>query len=250
MFIYCGGDGKTWIPNCTKWPTRWKICSFYLIISILITEGRVGHWGDVWVCSNMSKTIAEMSKSVRHASKTDKICSCLTKITKILVRMSDGEVWGTQQSLTVKCPLVTWRQQKYFFFFFLYCAWLQSESLAHVFKAKELKSKPQTKSEADKALISQIELVQKDIETTFCNLHAVIKHNRPINESCIMLISIRSGIWWCFKKGVLRCKIYIWSGMFSFGLANFLFKFVRPNVWHAEKSFRQLCNSLRTNFRY
>ena len=31
-----------------------------------------------------------MSKSVRHASKTDKICSCLTKVTQILVRMSDG----------------------------------------------------------------------------------------------------------------------------------------------------------------
>ena len=75
-----------------------------------------------------------MSKSVRHASKTDKICSCLTKVTQILVRMSDGEVWGTQQSLTMKFPLVTWRQQKYFFFFFLYCAWLQSESLAHIFK--------------------------------------------------------------------------------------------------------------------
>ena len=158
-----------------------------------------------------------MSKSVRHASKTDKICSCLTKVTQILVRMSDGEVWGTQQSLTMKCPLVTWRQQKYFLFFFLYCAWLQSESLAHMFKAKELKSKPETKSEADKALISQIELVQKDIETTFCNLHAVIKHNRPIYESCI----IRPGNWWCFKKGVLR-KIYIRSGMFLFGLANFL----------------------------
>ena len=111
----------------------------------------------------------EMSKSVRHASKTDKICSCLTKITQILVRMSDGEVWGTQQSLTMKCPLVTWRQQKYFFFFFLYCAWLQSESLAHIFKAKELKSKPETKSEADKALILQIKSVQKDIETTCCN---------------------------------------------------------------------------------
>ena len=25
-----------------------------------------------------------------------------------------------------------------------------------------------------------------------------------------------------FQKGVLRCKIYIRSGMFSFGLANFL----------------------------
>ena len=37
-----------------------------------------------------------------------------------------------------------------------------------------------------------------------------------------MLISIRPGIWWCFKKRVLRCKIYIRSGMFSFGLANFL----------------------------
>ena len=35
---------------------------------------------------------SEMSKSVRHASKTDKICSCLTKVTQILVRMSDGEV--------------------------------------------------------------------------------------------------------------------------------------------------------------
>ena len=68
----------------------------------------------------------------------------------------------------MKCPLVTWRQQKYFFFFFLYCALLQSESsLVHIFKAKELKSKPETKSEADKALISQIESVQKDIETTF-----------------------------------------------------------------------------------
>ena len=163
-----------------------------------------------------------MSKSVRHASKTDKICSCLTKVTQILVRMSDGEVWGTQQSLTMKCPLVTWRQQKYFIFFFLYCAWLQSESLAHIFKAKELRSKPETKSEADKALISKIESVQKDIETTFCNPHAVIKHNRPIYESCIMLISIRLGIWWCFKKGVLRCKIYIRSGMFLFGLVNFL----------------------------
>ena len=93
---------------------------------------------------------AKMSKSVRHASKTDKICSCLTKVTRILVRMSDGEVWGTQQSLTMKCQLVTWRQQKYFFFFFLYCAWLQSESLVHIFKAKELKWKPETKSTADK----------------------------------------------------------------------------------------------------
>ena len=64
---------------------------------------------------------------------------------------------------------------------------------AHI-KAKELKSKPETKSEADKALIAQIESVQKDIETTFCNLHAVIKHNRLIYESCIMLISIRPGI--------------------------------------------------------
>ena len=118
--------------------------------------------------------------------------------------------------------MYAWRQQKYFFFFFLYCAWLQSESLAHIFKAKELKSKPETKSEADKALILQIESVQKDFETTFFNLHAVIKHNRPIYESCIMLISIRPGIWWCFKKGVLRCKIYIRSVMFSFGLANFL----------------------------
>ena len=43
------------------------------------------------------------------------------------------------------------------------CAWLQSESLAHIFKAIEHKSKPETKSEADKALISQIESVQKDI---------------------------------------------------------------------------------------
>ena len=58
--------------------------------------------------------------------------------------------------------------------------------------------------------------------TTFFNLHAVIKHNRPIYESCIMLISIKPGIWWCFKKGVLQCKLFIWSGMFSFGLANFL----------------------------
>ena len=49
----------------------------------------------------------EMLKSVRHASKTDKICSCLTKVTQILVRMTDGEVLGTQQSLTMKCPLVT-----------------------------------------------------------------------------------------------------------------------------------------------
>ena len=151
----------------------------------------------------------EMSKSVRHASKTDKICSCLTKVPQILVRMSDGEVWGTHQSLTMKCPLVTWRQQKYFFFFFLYCAWLQSESLAHISKAKELKSKPETKSEEDKALILQIESVQKDIETTFCNLHAVIKHNRQARN--LMM----------FKKGVLWCKIYIRSGMFSFGLACF-----------------------------
>ena len=130
--------------------------------------------------------------------------------------MSDWEVWGTQQSLTMKCPLVTWRHQKYFFFFFLYCAWLQAESLAHIFMAKELKSKPETKSEV---LISQIESVQKDIETTFCNLpvHAVIKHNRPIYESCIILISIRPGIWWCFKRGVLRNKIYIRSGMFRSG---------------------------------
>ena len=37
-----------------------------------------------------------------------------------------------------------------------------------------------------------------------------------------MLIRIRPRIWWRFKKGVLRCKIYIRSGMFSFGLANFL----------------------------
>ena len=153
--------------------------------------------------------------------------------------MSDGKVWETQQSLTMKCPLVTWRQQKYFFFFFLYCAWLQSESLAHIFKVKELKSKPETKSEADKAPISQIESLQKDIETTFCNLHAVIKHNRPVYESCIMFmmfISIRPGIWWCFKKGVLWCKnlysvwhVFIRSGKFS--------KLVRQNVWHAEKVF-------------
>ena len=33
---------------------------------------------------------AEMSKSVRHASKTGKICLCLTKVTQILVQMSDG----------------------------------------------------------------------------------------------------------------------------------------------------------------
>ena len=103
--------------------------------------------------------------------------------------MSDGEVWGIQQSLTMKFPLVTWRQHKYFFFFFLYLAWLQSESLAHIFKAKEFKSKPETKSEADKAPILQIKLVLKDIETTFCNLHVVIKHNRPIYESYIMLAS-------------------------------------------------------------
>ena len=138
--------------------------------------------------------------------------------------MSDGEVWGTKQSLTMKCPLVTWKQQKYFFFF-LYCAWLQPKSLAHIFKAKELKSKPETKSAADKALIWKhwIESVQKDIETIFCDLHAVIKHNRPIYESCIVLISIRPGIWWCFKKrSAVRRKIYIRSGMFSFGLANFL----------------------------
>ena len=63
-----------------------------------------------------------------------------------------------------------------------------------MFKAKELKSQPEPKSEADKALISQIESLQKDIETTFCNLHAVIKHNRPIYEACIMLISIRTWI--------------------------------------------------------
>ena len=81
--------------------------------------------------------------------------------------------------------MVIWRQQKYFFFFFLYCAWLQSESLVHILKAKELKSKPETKSEADKALISQIESVQKDIETTFCNLCAVIKHNRQARNLMI-----------------------------------------------------------------
>ena len=68
----------------------------------------------------------------------------------------------------MKCPLVTWRQQKYIFFFFLYCALLKSESLVHI-KANELKSKPETQSEANKALISQIESVQKDTERLVVN---------------------------------------------------------------------------------
>ena len=53
-----------------------------------------------------------------------------------------------------------------------------------IFKAKELKAKatPETKSEAEKTLISLNESARKEIENKFRNVHALIKHNRPISD--------------------------------------------------------------------
>ena len=103
-----------------------------------------------------------MSKSVRHASKTDKICLCLTKVTQILVRMSD-------------------------------------RFLKLVFRKMCQSFASSVRGLTYIQVISENKLIGLVL---FESMHTKINQN--------------------VKQLVLRCKIYIRSGMFSFGLANFL----------------------------